>query len=63
MDITTLIGLVIGIAVVLAAILVESSVLVFLNLPGLLIVLGGTFAKPGRFETFKTYSPGCVAAT
>ena len=44
MDIATLIGLVFGIAVVMMAILLESSLLVFLNIPGLLIVLGGTLA-------------------
>lgn len=44
MDIGTFIGLVFGIAVVLMAILIESDLLIFLNIPGLLIVLGGTLA-------------------
>ena len=44
MDIATLLGLVIGMAVVAAAILVGSDMWIFLNLPGFLIVIGGTFA-------------------
>ncbi len=44
MDIATLLGLIIGMAVVVAAILVGSDMWVFLNLPGFLIVIGGTFA-------------------
>ncbi len=44
MDITTVIGLVIGIAVVFLAILTGSSLWIFLNIPSILIVLGGTFA-------------------
>lgn len=44
MDIATLLGLLLGMVVVTLAILVGSDFLVFLNLPGFLIVLGGTFA-------------------
>ncbi|MGB0669995.1 MAG: MotA/TolQ/ExbB proton channel family protein [Rhodospirillales bacterium] len=44
MDLTTLAGLLIGIVVVTLAVLTESSLDIFLNLPGFLIVLGGTFA-------------------
>ncbi|MGB0681562.1 MAG: motility protein A [Magnetovibrionaceae bacterium] len=44
MDFTTLAGLIIGIVVVTLAVLTESSVDIFLNLPGFLIVVGGTFA-------------------
>lgn len=44
MDILTLVGLVAGIAIVIIAMLAEASVITFLNLPGLAIVLGGTFA-------------------
>ncbi len=44
MDIATLLGLIIGMAVVAAAILVGSDMWIFLNLPGFLIVVGGTFA-------------------
>ena len=44
MDIATLLGLVIGVSVVTLAIMTGSSLEIFLNLPGILIVLGGTFA-------------------
>jgi len=44
MDIATLIGLTSGMGVVLAAILVGSDLFIFLNLPGFLIVVGGTMA-------------------
>ena len=44
MDFATLAGLVIGITVVTLAILTGSDITIFLNLPGILIVLGGTFA-------------------
>jgi len=44
MDILTLVGLVAGILIVILAMLANASVLTFLNLPGLAIVLGGTFA-------------------
>ncbi len=44
MDIATLLGLVIGVSVVTLAIMTGSDLWIFLNLPGLLIVLGGTFA-------------------
>jgi len=44
MDFATLIGLVSGVIVVLAAILVGSDLWVFMNLPGFLIVVGGTLA-------------------
>ncbi|MFW5823597.1 MAG: MotA/TolQ/ExbB proton channel family protein [Marinobacter sp.] len=44
MDILTLVGLVAGVAIVIIAMLANASVLTFLNLPGLAIVLGGTFA-------------------
>ena len=43
-DFATLAGLVIGITVVTLAILTGSDIIIFFNLPGLLIVLGGTFA-------------------
>ena len=43
-DFATLGGLVIGITVVLLAILTESDIAIFINIPGLLIVAGGTFA-------------------
>ncbi|MBF0248899.1 MAG: motility protein A, partial [Alphaproteobacteria bacterium] len=44
MDIATLIGLVVGIGVVVGAILIGSGLDLFLNLPGFLIVVGGTLA-------------------
>ena len=44
MDIATLLGLVIGVSVVTLAIMTGSELSIFLNLPGFLIVVGGTFA-------------------
>ncbi|MBC7183773.1 MAG: MotA/TolQ/ExbB proton channel family protein [Marinobacter sp.] len=44
MDILTLVGLVAGVLIVILAMLANASFLTFLNLPGLAIVLGGTFA-------------------
>lgn len=44
MDILTLVGLVAGVLIVAMAMLANASLLTFLNLPGLAIVLGGTFA-------------------
>ncbi|MEP5982567.1 MAG: MotA/TolQ/ExbB proton channel family protein [Marinobacter alexandrii] len=44
MDILTLVGLVAGALIVAMAMLANASLLTFLNLPGLAIVLGGTFA-------------------
>ena len=44
MDIATLLGLVIGVVVVTLAIMTGSELSIFLNLPSILIVLGGTFA-------------------
>ncbi|MBK1851508.1 MotA/TolQ/ExbB proton channel family protein [Marinobacter sp. 1-4A] len=44
MDILTLVGLVAGILIVILAMLANASLLTFLNLPGLAIVVGGTFA-------------------
>lgn len=44
MDILTLVGLVAGVLIVVMAMLANASFLTFLNLPGLAIVLGGTFA-------------------
>ena len=44
MDILTLVGLLAGIIIVILAMLANASVLTFLNLPGLALVLGGTFA-------------------
>ena len=44
MDVTTVLGLIIGVFVVTLAILTGSDLWIFLNLPGFLIVVGGTFA-------------------
>jgi len=66
MDIATLIGLILGISVVLAAILVDSSLLVFLNLPGFLIVVCGTlaatFVKFPMAKVFTAFITGGKAA-
>ena len=43
MDLATLIGLIAGTTVVIGGILVDSSLGVFVNIPSVLIVLGGTF--------------------
>lgn len=44
MDILTLVGLLAGILIVSLAMLANATVLTFINLPGLAIVVGGTFA-------------------
>ena len=44
MDIATIIGLVGGTILVLSAIILGGSAIIFLNIPGLLIVVGGTLA-------------------
>jgi len=44
MDIATLIGLIGGSILVLSAIVMGGSALIFLNIPGILIVIGGTIA-------------------
>ena len=44
MDIATIAGLIVGLTVVSLAILTGSDFSIFVNTPGLLIVVGGTFA-------------------
>lgn len=44
MDILTLVGLIAGVAIVTVAMLADATLATFLNIPGLMIVLGGTFA-------------------
>jgi len=44
MDFATISGLIIGVTVVILAIMTGSGLDIFLNLPGFLIVVGGTFA-------------------
>lgn len=66
MDITTLVGLIIGIAVVLMAVLTGSELYIFLNIPGFLIVVGGTFAatlvKFPMKIVFSAFATGVKAA-
>lgn len=45
MDLATIIGLIGGSVLVLASILIGGSAMVFINIPGLLIVFGGTLAS------------------
>ena len=44
MDLATIIGLVGGSLLVLSAVILGGSALIFLNIPGILIVVGGTLA-------------------
>lgn len=44
MDILTLVGLIAGILIVILAMVANATLLTFINLPGLAIVVGGTFA-------------------
>ncbi len=44
MDISTLLGMIIGLALVVGAILIGGAVDVFINIPGMMIVIGGTLA-------------------
>ena len=44
MDIATLFGIVVGFSLVIGAIFLGGAVAVFVNVPGMMIVLGGTFA-------------------
>ncbi len=44
MDLATIIGLVIGITLLLVAVLLGGSLMLFINIPSLLLVVGGTFA-------------------
>nr|MBC8158122.1 MotA/TolQ/ExbB proton channel family protein [Alphaproteobacteria bacterium] len=66
MDITTILGLIIGIIVVTLAIMTGSDLSIFLNLPGILIVLGGTFAatliKFPLYNVFVAFTVGIRAA-
>ena len=45
MDLATIIGLVSGSVLILVSIVIGGSALVFINIPGLLIVVGGTLAS------------------
>jgi len=66
MDFATLIGLVVGIAVVVGAIMVGSGLDLFLNLPGFLIVVGGTlaatFVKFPLQNVFSAFKIGAMTA-
>ena len=58
MDIATIIGLVGGSALVLSAVIIGGSALIFINIPGVLIVVGGTLAT-----CFIKFSMGDVVNT
>jgi chemotaxis protein MotA len=45
MDFTTLIGLVVGLGLVVGAIIMGGAIDVFINIPGMMIVVGGTLAS------------------
>jgi len=66
MDITTLLGLVIGVIVVLLAVMTGSDLGIFLNIPGFLIVVGGTLAatliKFPLSIVFSAFATGLKAA-
>ena len=47
MDLATIIGLASGSILILVSILIGGSAMIFLNIPGLLIVVGGTIAAYG----------------
>jgi len=55
MDIATIIGLLGGTILILSAIVIGGSALIFINIPGILIVVGGTFAS-----TFIKFTMGDV---
>lgn len=44
MDIATVVGLVLGTILILVAILLGGSIVLFINIPSVMIVAGGTFA-------------------
>ena len=56
MDITTVLGLIIGVVVVTLAILTGSDLYIFLNLPGFLIVIGGTWIAGSKASRAMTGS-------
>lgn len=53
MSFSTFIGLFLGIAIVISAMSMGSSILIFVNIPGLMIVLGGTIAATMIRYSFK----------
>jgi chemotaxis protein MotA len=54
MDIGTLIGLISGVAIIVIAVLSGSDFWIFLNLPGLLMVIGGTLAATWQIDRGST---------
>lgn len=44
MDIATLFGIIVGFSLVIGAIFIGGAIAVFINVPGMMIVVGGTFA-------------------
>ena len=63
MDIGTLIGLISGVAVIAVAVLFGSDFWIFLNLPGFLIVIGGTFAATLIKFPIATFATALVDGT
>ena len=63
MDIGTLIGLISGGAVIAVAVLFGSDFWIFLNLPGFLIVIGGTFAATLIKFPIATFATALVDGT
>ena len=67
MDIATVIGLLGGTALIASAIFLGGSVLIFLNIPGMLIVIGGTFAasfiKFSMSDVINSFKVGIKAFT
>jgi len=65
-DIATLIGLVFGLGIILAAIITGGDIAVFVNAPGLMIVVGGTMAatliKFKLKDVLTSFSTGIKAA-
>ena len=55
MDLLTLVGILSGMGLIIGAILLKTSLLTFIDLPSLMIVLGGTFAS-----TFISYSGSSI---
>lgn len=56
MSFSTFIGLFLGVVIVLAAMAMGSSILIFVNIPGLMIVLGGTIAATMiRYSSNETF--------
>ena len=55
MDLATIVGIVVGFGVVIGSILLGGSLMAFVNMPGLVIVLGGTLAATLISEKVSTF--------